>query len=153
MLCCCSKNGSATGAILGALVSAAAALAAASYLVSNDAPVAAETAIFSEAVFGTWDGKATGEGLPPDGEVFVMALSAGEGGAIGGTLTTTNFGAFDVEDASFNEAEKVFTCTIVNQADPNAAAGFVAVVDGDTMVGAVSTPDGDYDMTAERRKN
>lgn len=153
MFCCCSKKSSLSASIAGAsLIIGSAAVS--SGLLSDDKPgEAMEAALVSEAVYGAWDGKATGDDLPPEGEAFVLELSAGQGGGIVGTLTTTNFGGFSVTDGAFDEAEKVFSCTIVSQDDPNATAGLVAVVEGDAMVGAVSTPETEYEMTAARRKN
>lgn len=157
MFCCCSKKSSIPASIAGASVILGA--AAVSNGVLNDdkttptANTPAQVVVLSEAVFGAWDGVATGEGLPPDGEPFVLDLAPGNGGGITGTLTTTNFGGFDVTDATFDENDSIFTCTIVNQMDPNMAAGYVAVVDGDVMAGAVSAPDVEYSLTAERRRN
>jgi hypothetical protein len=150
MFCCCSKKSSIPAAIAGASVILGGAAVSSGMLDQKD-PATEARIMLSEAVYGVWDGEASGEGLPPEGEAFTLDLGPGEGGGISGTLSTTNFGAFDVADAAFNEADSVFTCTLVNQADPNMIAPMVAVVDGDAMVGAVTTPDGDVELTAARR--
>jgi len=153
MFCCCSKKSSIPASIAGASVILGAAAVSNGMLDGEETKPTEAVVMTSEAVYGVWDGQANGEGLPPGGEAFTLDLAPGAGGGIGGTLSTTNFGAFDVTDASFDEAEKVFICTIVNQADPNMAAPMVAVVDGDAMIGAVTTPDGEVEITAERRQN
>ncbi len=156
MFCCCSKKSSIPASIAGASVILGGAAVTSGMLNNDHTPTTntpAQIVVLSEAVYGAWDGVATGEGLPPDGEPFVLDLAPGDGGGITGTLVTTNFGGFDVTDATFDENEKIFACTIVNQMDPNMAAGFVAVVDGDVMAGAVSAPDVEYSLTAERRRN
>ena len=152
MLCCCSKKSSIPAAIAGASVILGAAAISNGMLDNEKTPIEAKI-MLSEAVYGVWDGEATGQGLPPEGESFTLDLGPGEGGGIGGTLSTTNFGVFEVADATFDDAEKVFVCTLVNQADPNMAAPMVAIVNGDAMVGAVTTPDGDAELVAERRQN
>ncbi|MFG0275692.1 MAG: hypothetical protein ACF8QF_11600 [Phycisphaerales bacterium] len=156
MFCCCSKKSSIPASIAGASVILGGAAVSSGVLHDEPAPTTntpAQVIVLSEAVYGVWDGVATGEGLPPDGEPFILDLAPGNGGGITGTLETTNFGGFDVADAVFNDEDGIFSCTIVNQMDPNMAAGFVAVVDGDVMAGAVSAPDVEYSLTAERRQN
>jgi hypothetical protein len=111
-------------------------------------PIAAPQA---DAITGTWDCVAAGEGIETDDDgKFTLELELGEGGKVTGTLSSP-IGDGDVKDGRYDAETK--TLRFVFSTD-TARFDFEFEVDGEEMEGNLSAAGGAFHFTAtgKRRK-